>query len=124
MNDLEAQAKQVGISINLTTHPFNTVVGTATQCSAGQPTCNWTAENWGAGWIYAPDFLPTGESLFLTGASANFSNFNDPQADNLINATIFGPVSQEKQALTNYAQYMEQNLPVVLGPTSSRDLRR
>jgi peptide/nickel transport system substrate-binding protein len=118
MNDLVAQAKQVGISIDLTSHPFNTVISTATQCSAGQPTCNWTAENWGAGWIYAPDFLPTGESLFLTGASANFSNYNDAGANSVINATIFGPQSQEKQALSNYAQYMEQNLPVVFGPTS------
>lgn len=118
MQDLQSQAKKVGIAINLTTHPFNTVVSAASQCTAGQATCNWTAENWGAGWIYAPDFLPTGEELFLSGAAANFENYNNAKANQLINATVYGPVSQEKQALTNYAQYMEQQVPVVYGPTS------
>lgn len=118
MNDLQAQAKKVGISINLTSHPFNTVINTATQCTAGQPTCNWTAENWGAGWIYAPDFLPTGESLFQTGAAANYSNYSNPQADSLIAATVTGPASSESQALAAYGKFMSTNLPVVFGPTS------
>ncbi|HLI23861.1 MAG TPA: ABC transporter substrate-binding protein, partial [Acidimicrobiales bacterium] len=117
MQDLAAQAKKVGIAINLTTHPFDTVISTATACQPGQPTCNWTAENWGAGWIYAPDFLPTGESLFLTGAAANYENYNDPKANQLIDATVYG-TGNETQALTAYAKYMEQSVPVVFGPTS------
>lgn len=116
MNDLEAQAAKVGIQINLTEHPFDSVISSATQCTAGQPTCNWTSENWGGGWIYAPDFLPTGESLFLGGAAANYSNYNDPTANSLINATL--TASNEQSALTAYAQYMETSLPVVYGPTS------
>ena len=32
MNDLAAQAKKVGITINLTTHPFDTVIATAVPC--------------------------------------------------------------------------------------------
>ncbi len=117
MTDLAAQAKKVGISISLTTHPFDTVISTATACQPGQPTCNWTAENWGAGWIYGPDFLPTGEELFLTGAAANYENYNDAKANQLIDATIYG-TGNETQALTNYAKYMEQQVPVVYGPTS------
>ncbi len=117
MNDLQAQAAKVGIKIDLTNHPFDTVTSTATQCTAGQPTCNWTAENWGAGWIYAPDFLPTGESLFVTGAAPNYSNYSDPTADQLIKATVLQN-SDEQSALTAYAQYMEKSLPVVFGPTS------
>jgi peptide/nickel transport system substrate-binding protein len=118
MNDLQAQAKKVGININLTNHPFNTVIGTAIACTSNQPDCKWTAENWGAGWIYGPDYLPTGESLFVPGAVANYGSYNDPHATALVNATIFGPDSQEKTALSNYAAYMEQQLPVVYGPTS------
>ena len=118
MNDLEAQAAKVGIAINLTTHTFNQVISTATQCTSTQPTCKWTAENWGAGWIYAPDFLPTGEELFQNGASANYSNYNNAQMNSLISATVYGSASQEKAAITAYAQFAEAHLPVVYGPTS------
>jgi len=118
MNDLAAQAKRVGINLQLTTHPFDTVIQTAVACKPTESDCGWTAENWGAGWIYAPDFLPTGESLFAPGAVANYGSFNDPGATTAINQTITGPAAQEKQALANYAQYMEEHVPVVFGPTS------
>jgi len=118
MNDLEAQAKRVGININLTSHPFPTVIGTAIACKPTEPDCKWTSENWGAGWIYGPDFLPTGESLYQNGSVANYGSYNDPKANSLITATITGPAANEKQALTAYAQYIEQQVPVVFGPTS------
>lgn len=72
----------------------------------------------GAGWIYGPDYLPTGESLFAPGAVANYGSYNDPQATALIKQTVFGPDSGEKAALSAYAAYMEQQLPVAFGPTS------
>jgi peptide/nickel transport system substrate-binding protein len=118
MNDLQAQAKAVGITIDLTSHPFDTVIGTAIACQSTAPDCKWTAENWGAGWIYGPDYLPTGESLFEPGAVANYGSYNDRQATALIQSTVFGPDSGEKAALSNYAAYMEKNLPVAFGPTS------
>jgi peptide/nickel transport system substrate-binding protein len=118
MNDLEAQAKRVGINIDLTSHPFPTVIGTAIACQPTDPACKWTSENWGAGWIYGPDFLPTGESLYGNGSVANYGSYNDPEANKLIQATITGPAADEKQALTAYAQYIEQQVPVVFGPTS------
>jgi peptide/nickel transport system substrate-binding protein len=118
MNDLSAQAKKIGISLNLTSHPFQTVVGAAVPCTANQPTCKWEAENWGAGWIYGPDYLPTGESLYNPGAAANAGSYNDPATTKLIGATITGPASQETQALTAYAKRIEQQVPVVFGPTS------
>lgn len=118
MNDLEAQAKKVGININLTSHPFNTVIGTAVACTPNQPTCKWTAQNWGAGWIYAPDFLPTGEALFGAGSVANYGSYSDPSTTTLIQSTITGPAGQEQQALTAFAKNIANRLPVVFGPTS------
>jgi peptide/nickel transport system substrate-binding protein len=118
MNDLAAQAKKVGINIDLTTHPFPTVIGTAVACQPSQPTCKWTAENWGAGWIYGPSYLPTGELLYAAGAVANYGSYSDPTTTKLINATITGPASQETQALTAYGENIEHQVPVVFGPTS------
>lgn len=118
MNDLAAQAKKVGITLQLTTHPFATVIGSATNCKPTEPTCKWTAENWGAGWIYAPDYLPTGESLYAPHSVANYGGYSDPTANALINKTIFGPASDETAAMTQYNNYIAHDLPVIFGPTS------
>jgi peptide/nickel transport system substrate-binding protein len=118
MNDLAAQAAKVGIKLQLTSHPFQTVVTAAVPCTPKQSTCKWTAENWGAGWIYGPDYLPTGESLYNPGAAANAGSFNDPQTTALITKTITGPLSQESTALTAYANQVSAQVPVIFGPTS------
>jgi peptide/nickel transport system substrate-binding protein len=116
MNDLAAQAKKVGINIDLTTHPFATVIQTAVACQPGQATCNWQAENWGAGWIYGPSYLPTGEQLFAPGAVANYGSFDAASTTQLIHAVTVA--SDETQTLTAYAQNVSQQDPVVFGPTS------
>lgn len=118
MNDLAANAKQIGININLTSHPFATVISTAVACEPSQSTCKWTAQNWGAGWIYGPSYLPTSEQLYAPGAVANYGSYNDPSTTALITQTITGPLAQGSQALTTYAKDVEHNLPVVFGPTS------
>jgi peptide/nickel transport system substrate-binding protein len=118
MQDLQAQAAKVGIQLNLTNHPFATVIGTAIACQPTASDCKWTAENWGAGWIYGPDYLPTGESLYAPGSVANYGSFSNPQVTALIDKTIYGPVSQEKANLTAFAKAIEEQVPVVFGPTS------
>jgi peptide/nickel transport system substrate-binding protein len=118
MQQLAAVASQVGIKLNLTSHTFDTVISTATQCQPSQSSCSWTAENWGAGWVYAPDFYPSGEELFLAGAAADYSNYSNPTANKLILATTTVPASQSQAALNAYQNYMITQLPVVYGPTS------
>jgi peptide/nickel transport system substrate-binding protein len=118
MADLQSQAKKLGISINLTTHPFPTVVATGAPCMPSAASCKWTAENWGAGWIYGPDYLPTGEPLYGVGAAANAGSYSNAKMTSLITATITGPLSQEDKALSDYANYVAQQDPVIFGPTS------
>jgi peptide/nickel transport system substrate-binding protein len=118
MNDLASQAKKLGISINLTTHPFDTVISTAAPCTPNQSSCKWTAGNWGAGWIYGPSYLPTGEQLYNPGSAANAGSVNDPQLTKLINKTITAPLSQESDVLAQYATYLGKTDPVIFGPTS------
>ncbi|MBV9606816.1 MAG: hypothetical protein JO027_17000 [Solirubrobacterales bacterium] len=116
MQDLAAQAKKVGINIDLTTHPFGTVIKTAVACEPTQPTCAWQAENWGAGWIYGPSYLPTGEQLFAPGAVANYGSYNDPSTTALITAVTVS--SDATSALATYAQNVSTHVPVVFQPTS------
>lgn len=114
MSDLQASAARVGIKINLTSHPYASVVSSAGPCTASSPGgCKWTAEYWGGGWTYLPDYLPTGEELFQTGAAANYGNYSNSTADKLIAATT---TSSSPQALYAYENYMAKQLPVIYTP--------
>jgi peptide/nickel transport system substrate-binding protein len=92
------------------------VIQTAVACQPGQATCNWQAEDWGAGWIYGPSYLPSGEQLFAPGAVANYGSFDAASTTQLIHAVTVA--SNETQTLTAYAQNVSQQDPVVFGPTS------
>ncbi len=118
MNDLTSQAKKLGITINLTTHPFSTVVATGAPCMPSAASCKWTAQNWGAGWIYGPSYLPTGEPLYNPGSAANAGSYVDSKMTQLIGQTITGPLASEDTALSTYASYASQQDPVIFGPTS------
>jgi peptide/nickel transport system substrate-binding protein len=118
MNDLEAQAKQVGITINLTVQAPDQLTGAAVPCTPSQPLCKWQAADWGSGWVYADPYLPTGEVLFATGATTNFGSYSSSQANTLIDKTISAPASQEADALSAYSAYMAKQLPVIYQPTS------
>ncbi len=113
MQQLQSSATKVGIRLDLRGAPFNTVIGTAITCNAGKPDCNWEMGNWGGGWVFAPDFYPTGEQIFGTGAGSNVGSFSDPELDQLIAATQH---SDSPEALQAYAQYGSQTVPAVWQP--------
>jgi peptide/nickel transport system substrate-binding protein len=107
MSTERAAWASAGIKMNLSTASFDTVIGNATACTPG-PSCTWQLENWGAGWIYAPDFYPTGEEIFSTGAVSNYGSYSDPTNDqntvqtNTTNTTLFA-----------YENYLAKQLPVI-----------
>lgn len=109
----KSAAAQAGIRITLSTAPFATVIGNATPCSPG-PKCTWQMENWGGGWVYSPDFYPTGGELYSTGAGSNYGSYADPKMDQLISATHTASASQAQAALTAYQDYAATQLPGVI----------
>ena len=85
------------------------MIGNATPCSGSG--CTWQLENWGAGWIFSPDYYPSGEEIFQTGAGSNSGSYSNPTNDANIKATNFQDVT-----LTKYENYLAQQLPVVYQP--------
>jgi peptide/nickel transport system substrate-binding protein len=127
VQDLKRQAAQVGIALELTEHPLAQVAGAAVDCGPGgsakprSAQCDWTAEDWGAGRIFAPDYFPTGERTFYTGAAANYEGWSDARANSLIAATTTAPASQSQASLDAYENYIVQQSPVVFIPTATGD---
>jgi peptide/nickel transport system substrate-binding protein len=127
MLDLKAQASQVGMNIELTSQPFDQIISKLTDCGPGgqskpsSPACKWTGLNFGGGWVYAPDFEPTGESLFYTGSAADYEGYSSAEADKLIEASTTAPASQAQAALDAYENYIIQQVPAVFVPTPTGD---
>jgi peptide/nickel transport system substrate-binding protein len=110
---------QAGISLQLEGKSFNDVISeAATPCVAGKA-CPWDIANWGGGWVYSPDFYPTGEEIFTAGAGSNFGNYSDSQADSLIEATN---TSSSVQSLYAYENYLAKQLPDIWQPETALTL--
>jgi peptide/nickel transport system substrate-binding protein len=111
MEAQQAAWQQAGIKITLTTASFNTVIGNAIPCSG--KSCSWELASWG-GWVYAPDYYPSGELLFQTGAGSNSGSYSDKKNDALIHDTAFGDAT-----LAQWQNYLAKQLPVVWQPNTA-----
>ncbi|MGA8296444.1 MAG: ABC transporter substrate-binding protein, partial [Acidimicrobiales bacterium] len=89
----------LGINITATGETFDTVLGTAFPPCSGA-TCTWEWADWGGGWVYYPDYEPTGEEIFLPTAPSNAGGFNNSKLNSLINGTDYGNTS-----IQNYENY-------------------
>jgi peptide/nickel transport system substrate-binding protein len=112
--ELASNASLAGIQITLNPQPFNTVTGTAFD-----PTdTSWQLAEWGS-WTFAPDYLPTGETLFLAGSANNAGNY-----DNATNNTLIGDTLQARTptqfdaAMYSWENYLAYQLPVVYMPNT------
>ena len=110
MQQYKSDAAQAGIQLNMKAEPFNSVIGESVPCKPTDASCSWQISNWGGGWIYAPDYLPSGEDLFTTGAGSNSGSYTNARMDRLIRAT-------EQQngvaPMYRYEDYASQQLPVI-----------
>jgi peptide/nickel transport system substrate-binding protein len=120
MQQLQSNASLAGIKINLEPKPFNQVTALAAgNCVVAKIPCNWDLANWGGGWSFAPDYSPTGETLFQCGAIANSGGYCSPQNDALIKQTL---TTDNPQALYNWQNYLSAQLPMMWQPNADYQL--
>jgi peptide/nickel transport system substrate-binding protein len=119
IKELQVSWAQVGINLQLEPKAFGDVISAAaTPCIPGKA-CPWDITNWGGGWVYSPDFYPTGEEIFATAAGSNFGEYSDAKADNLIALTN---TSSSLQAMYNYENYLALQLPDIWQPETALEL--
>jgi peptide/nickel transport system substrate-binding protein len=107
---LQSSAAGVGIKLNLKPEPFDDVVSaSAGNCVAAKIPCNWDMADWGLGWSFAPDYYPTGETLFKCGAIANSGGYCNPSNDAMINQTLS---STNLSFMYSWQNYLAKQLPV------------
>ncbi|HWD97085.1 MAG TPA: ABC transporter substrate-binding protein [Acidimicrobiales bacterium] len=101
--------KTIGISASTLAEPFDSVVS---DC-VGNP-ANWSICLWGAGWIYSPDYYPSGESLFVPGASFNIGLFSNAALTSAVKASTFGTAT-----LATFANDAAKDLPDLYQPNTT-----
>ncbi len=120
MTQLQSNASTLGIKLNLEPKPFNQVTAIAAgNCVVAHISCAWDMANWGGGWTFAPDYFPSGETLFLSGSGANSGGYSNAQNDALINQTL---TSSSMSAMYNWQNYLSTQLPVIWQPNGAYQL--
>jgi len=116
LTQLQSNAASLGIKLSLQPKPFNQVTALAAgNCVVAKIPCNWDLADWGGGWSFAPDYSPTGETLFKCGAIANSGGYCDSQNDALINATL---TNSSMQAMYNWQDFLAPQLPEMWQPNA------
>lgn len=98
----------IGIQFTHSTGRFNTIAAGCASATSGYEMCQF------GGWVYAPDYYPSGESLFSSQGGFNVGTYSDPQMETLIKDTIFGTAK-----LTAFENFAAQQLPVLFEPNSA-----
>jgi peptide/nickel transport system substrate-binding protein len=114
-NAFQSSASQAGIQINLAQEAGQEITAQDVACTPSKATpCTWEGGDWGPGWVFAPDYLPTGEDLFLTGSVANYGSYNSAENNALIEKTLSS--GSTTQDMYNWENYLGTQVPVIWMP--------
>jgi peptide/nickel transport system substrate-binding protein len=120
MTQLQSNASSAGIKLNLEPKPFDQVLSVAGgNCVVAKLPCNWDMADWGGGWSFSPDYLPTGEELFLSTDPANSSGYSSPVNDSMIGQTL---TSSNLQYMYSWQNYLSAQLPMIWQPNADYQL--
>jgi peptide/nickel transport system substrate-binding protein len=120
MTQLQSNAAGVGIKLNLVPK-VPTQVGEIAggNCVAAKIPCNWDMANYGGAWTFFPDYLPTGEDLFICGAIPDSSGFCNKTDDAMIEKTL---TSSNLSYMYQWQDYLAPLLPQMWQPLADYQL--
>ncbi|MBV9725875.1 MAG: ABC transporter substrate-binding protein, partial [Gammaproteobacteria bacterium] len=103
VEQLKTDFALAGISLTIKSAPFNTVLGDTVGCTSSSCTWDLAMPGPGSQWVFSPDYYPTGDELFATGATSNGGSYSDPTTDALVAAT---ESSNSLTALHDYEDHL------------------
>ncbi len=115
-NDEDTYIKNAsGIQVQATFEPANTVQGACFGGAAAWELCGY------GGWIYAPDYYPSGEVLFAAGSSSNSGGYASAEMNQLIHETTTNGSlalnAKDSTYHTSFAQWTVTDVPFLWQPT-------
>jgi len=120
MTQLQSNSSSIGIKLNLVPKTLGDILSeVGGNCVVVKAPCNWDMANWGFGWSFSPDYLPTGDQLFECGAVANSGGFCDKTNDSLIGQTL---TNDSLSLFYQWQNYLAPKLPVIYQPNAAYTL--
>jgi peptide/nickel transport system substrate-binding protein len=119
MLQLQSNAANVGIKFTLIPKSFDDVLAVVENLVKGCPAtgCPWELANWGEGWSYVPDYLPTGDELFETDSAGNLGHYSDHRDDQLIQQSVqTSSQAATIKAMWRWEDYLVTKVPVMYEP--------
>lgn len=112
---------KAGIHVSVVAEPIDKLFNEVVPCypTATQACHAWDMANWGAGWLYSPDYLPTGEETFGTGAGSNQGDYSSATNDRLIVETN---QSSSLRVYYEWEDFLAKQLPVIWQPLLSGEV--
>ncbi len=107
VNMISSDWNTIGVAVTTTANTLNNL---ATECTSTSTT-PWSICWSGDSWNYEPNYYPSGEQMFVSGASANTGGYDDPQMNALIAADTRG-----QGTLSAFESYAAEQLPVLYLP--------
>jgi peptide/nickel transport system substrate-binding protein len=114
VQDLASDARQAGITMNLQSSNFNTMIADYNDPSAPKNDDKWAMEDYGG---FGIDDYPTMLGIFNTTGVFDVGGYSDPQADALMNASV---ASSNPDAVKNEASYLTEQQPSLFQPNQDR----
>jgi peptide/nickel transport system substrate-binding protein len=112
VEDFASEAKQAGITINLSTSNFNYMIQNYTDAAAPKNENEWAMEDFGG---FSASTYPTTYTVFNTGGGLNIGGYSDPTANKLITASIS---SSNPDAVQQEASYLTEQQPGLFQPNA------
>ena len=112
IQSLVSDAAQAGIQIVANAKSQNAIGNDLSTCTTSTASGCWEALYYG-GWVYAPDYYPTGESIFSTGAGANVGSFSNKAVDSAIATTT---TSNDIQDMYKYEDLVDSVHALIYTP--------
>ncbi len=120
MTQLQSNSSSIGIKLNLVPKTLGDILSeVGGNCVVVKAPCNWDMANWGFGWSFSPDYLPTGDQLFECGAVANSGGFCDKTNDSLIGQTL---TNDSLSLFYKWQNYLAPQVPVIYQPNAAYTL--
>ncbi|HTX01535.1 MAG TPA: ABC transporter substrate-binding protein, partial [Acidimicrobiales bacterium] len=116
MQAYKSAMDQAGMQLSLSEATVDDVLGNATPCTPSQSDCGWQMLNWEFGYVLVPNYDPTGEQQYETGAASNFGSFDDPALNSLIDKTN---LPGGESYMSAYARLAAKVLPDIFFPEAA-----
>jgi len=112
MAEIQSSLAKIGVKMTIDAKPLDSVLSQAQECKSGS-TCTWELVFFGtAGSWYFPPYA-TGERVFARDTKWNAGQYDNPQAEELVQAMAF---STDPEIGKKYSALLATDLPVMWMP--------